>query len=53
MGQVYLAEDPRLRRKVAIKVLPENIAADKQRLLRFEREPMLFRAQSSKHSDHS
>jgi serine/threonine-protein kinase len=38
MGEVYLAEDVRLNRKVALKILPENIAADKERLLRFERE---------------
>ena len=38
MGEVYLAEDSRLRRKVALKVLPENIAADLDRLRRFERE---------------
>ncbi len=38
MGEVYLAEDPRLRRKVALKVLHASIAADKDRLARFERE---------------
>jgi serine/threonine-protein kinase len=38
MGDVYLAEDIVLRRKVALKVLPTNLAADSERLLRFERE---------------
>jgi len=38
MGEVYLAEDSRLRRKIALKVLPENIAQDKERLRRFEQE---------------
>jgi serine/threonine-protein kinase len=38
MGEVYLAEDTRLRRRVALKILPDNIAADPSRLLRFERE---------------
>jgi len=38
MGEVFLAEDTRLRRRVALKVLAENIAADADRLLRFERE---------------
>jgi serine/threonine-protein kinase len=38
MGEVYLAEDTRLRRKVAIKVLPESLAQDEARLRRFEQE---------------
>ena len=38
MGEVYRARDARLGRDVAIKVLPENIAADKDRLARFEKE---------------
>ena len=38
MGEVYLAEDSRLGRKVAIKVLPEAFASDPERLARFEQE---------------
>src|SRR5437588_9984812 len=38
IGEVYLAEDTRLRRRVALKVLPQNLAADNDRLVRFERE---------------
>ena len=38
MGEVYRARDARLGRDVAIKVLPENLAADKDRLARFEKE---------------
>jgi len=38
MGEVFLAEDSRLNRRVALKVLPENIATDKDRLRRFEQE---------------
>ena len=38
MGEVYRARDNRLRRDVAIKVLPPFFAADKERLRRFEQE---------------
>src|SRR4029079_1041774 len=38
MGEVYLARDPKIGRDVAIKVLPETLADDKERLARFEQE---------------
>jgi eukaryotic-like serine/threonine-protein kinase len=38
MGEVYRAHDARLDREVAIKVLPADFAADKDRLQRFEQE---------------
>jgi serine/threonine-protein kinase len=38
MGEVYRAHDERLDRDVAIKVLPEAVAADQDRLRRFEQE---------------
>lgn len=38
MGEVYLAEDTRLRRQVAIKILPRIFAGQVERLRRFEQE---------------
>ena len=38
MGEVYLAEDTKLSRKVALKVLPPELAESEERRARFERE---------------
>jgi eukaryotic-like serine/threonine-protein kinase len=38
MGEVYRATDTNLKRQVAIKVLPASVAADAERLARFQRE---------------
>ncbi len=38
MGEVYLAEDTKLSRKVALKVLPPEMAENAERRARFERE---------------
>src|SRR3989475_1527014 len=38
MGEVYLADDTQLRRRVALKVLPEGLAANQDRMRRFVQE---------------
>src|SRR5437762_4150417 len=38
MGEVYLAEDTRLHRKAALKILPLKVAANQDRMRRFEQE---------------
>ncbi|MGA3088308.1 MAG: serine/threonine-protein kinase [Acetobacteraceae bacterium] len=40
MGEVYRARDPRLRREVAVKVLPQALSLDSDRMRRFEQEAL-------------
>src|SRR5919108_5809085 len=44
MGEVYRARDPKLGRDIAIKVLPDSVANDPERLARFEREAQMLAA---------
>src|SRR5260370_21417868 len=38
MGEVYLAEDTQLHRKAALKILPTEVAANRDRMRRFNQE---------------
>jgi serine/threonine-protein kinase len=38
MGEVYLAQDTKLDRKVALKILPAEVASDQERMRRFAQE---------------
>ena len=49
MGEVYRARDTRLDRIVAVKVLPEHVAADPELRQRFEREAKTLAALSHPH----
>jgi len=42
MGEVYRALDPRLKRSVAIKVLPADVSSDPERLARLQREAQIL-----------
>jgi serine/threonine-protein kinase len=49
MGEVYRATDTRLRRQVAIKILPSDLAADPARLARFQREAEVLASLNHQH----
>jgi len=49
MGEVYRARDTKLQREVAIKVLPERLATDRDRLARFEREAQVLASLNHPH----
>ena len=42
MGEVYRANDQKLGRDVAIKVLPQELSGDPERLTRFQREAQVL-----------
>jgi serine/threonine protein kinase len=44
MGEVYRARDSKLKREVALKVLPADVANDRERLARFQREAEVLAA---------
>lgn len=52
MREVYRASDARLNRDVALKVLPDAVSADPQRLARFERETKVLAAPYHRHIAH-
>src|SRR4051812_46763520 len=49
MGEVYRAMDTRLGREVAIKVLPDGLASDPERIARFEREAKVLASLNHPH----
>ena len=49
MGEVYRGREPRLARDVAIKVLPEHLASDPERIARFELEARTLAALNHPH----
>jgi serine/threonine protein kinase len=52
MGEVYLAEDIRLHRKVALKILPAEVASNQDRMRRFNQEAQAAAALNHPHIAH-
>ena len=52
MGQVYRAKDSTLKREVALKVLPADVAKDRERLARFQREAEVLASLNHPHIAH-
>ncbi|MGZ8842080.1 MAG: hypothetical protein ACXW18_00330 [Pyrinomonadaceae bacterium] len=50
MGEVYLAEDAQLRRRVALKILPTDLAANQDRMRRFVQEAQAAAALNHPHA---
>jgi Tol biopolymer transport system component len=49
MGEVYRASDAKLKRDIALKILPASVARDPERLARFEREAQILAALNHPH----
>jgi serine/threonine protein kinase len=52
MGEVYRAHDAKLGRDVALKILPDSVAHDPERVARFEREAKMLAALNHPHIAH-